>query len=373
MNHLNTSVALVAIARNEAAYIHEWIHHHLYFGFSHLFIGINRTDDRTLDVIEKISKKHPQVIAQNIDWIDYARPPGHAINEDMQPIAYSYYWDLIQREHGECDYLAYFDVDEFWYPADFKTNIGAFLRKLPDFDIASFFWACQFGDEAAFLPPFADLHARIRAQQKAIINLRTNRSLERMRVHTPLLSDGPSVNHIDANGDNFLPLMGQKATDRPAHPQDAGLLHRMVRSEEEYLALLLDRGFESDVPIKTNRDGFWKTAKKQKLNIAAGELEAYHRSLQSFTIECGIQTLVVDARQSILAKAETILEVGRADLLKNLRYYVQALKGTTAFHQLFEKIAAFQPFTPTECTILSAQLDDIEAVSSDFSSLLRTK
>ena len=40
-------VKVVAIAKDEGAYIAEWIFHHLYFGFDAIDIYVNRTTDNT--------------------------------------------------------------------------------------------------------------------------------------------------------------------------------------------------------------------------------------------------------------------------------------------------------------------------------------
>ena len=49
-----TNVALIAVAKDEDTYIHEWIHHHLYLGFSPIYIGVNRTSDKTFDIINPV-------------------------------------------------------------------------------------------------------------------------------------------------------------------------------------------------------------------------------------------------------------------------------------------------------------------------------
>lgn len=43
-------VKLVAIAKDEAAYLPDWIFHHLYFGFDSIDIYVNNTTDNTYDL-----------------------------------------------------------------------------------------------------------------------------------------------------------------------------------------------------------------------------------------------------------------------------------------------------------------------------------
>ena len=60
MNHIR--VKLAAIARDEAAYLPEWIFHHLEFGFDEIEIYINNTTDNSLAVLANIKRNHPVVV-----------------------------------------------------------------------------------------------------------------------------------------------------------------------------------------------------------------------------------------------------------------------------------------------------------------------
>jgi len=48
-------IKLIAVAKDEAAYIPEWVYHHLNFGFDSISIYTNNISDNTRDVIDKIS------------------------------------------------------------------------------------------------------------------------------------------------------------------------------------------------------------------------------------------------------------------------------------------------------------------------------
>lgn len=367
MKTAQPGVALVAVAKNEAAYIHEWIHHHLYFGFGPIFIGINRTTDHTAEIIEKISAHYPEVHAVDINWIDSARPEGHTINTEIQAIAYAYFWDKVCREFPSSRYLAYLDIDEFWYPRDFTTQIEAYLDALPDFDIVSFYWACQFGERQQFQPPFADLSVRVRAQLKSLMNLKTGKTLKRMRVHTPIFEERDQIRHIDADGQPFVPLMGQKAKAPPGKQLGAGILHRMTRSETEYLAFLKNGNLEHAMPIKDNRDGFWYTSNQTPLVLPGKALEVYHASLARFVLDCDLTTEIKKAQEAISKRAETILAVPRQALLRHLQQFAQVLKGTNAERQLLSKLENFLPFSNDETALIRGQLPTIKVKNPDFS------
>ena len=58
-NQIKTKI--VAVAKDEGAYLAEWVHHHLFLGFDAIDIYINRTSDNSLEILHKISEKYPQV------------------------------------------------------------------------------------------------------------------------------------------------------------------------------------------------------------------------------------------------------------------------------------------------------------------------
>jgi len=52
-------IKLVAIAKDEAAYLPEWIYHHLHFGFDEIEVYVNFTTDNSYEVLAAIAKHHP--------------------------------------------------------------------------------------------------------------------------------------------------------------------------------------------------------------------------------------------------------------------------------------------------------------------------
>ena len=51
---MKNKVKLVAIAKDEGAYLVDWIFHHLYFGFYAIDIYVNRTSDNTFEIADKL-------------------------------------------------------------------------------------------------------------------------------------------------------------------------------------------------------------------------------------------------------------------------------------------------------------------------------
>lgn len=368
MAKCNQDVAIMAVVKDEAAYIHEWIHHHLYFGASHIFIGINRTTDNTLKVIQKIQEHHKSVYVYDVNWIDWAKDTDSTINESIQFIAYAYMLDIIRRDFTDIPYCFPLDIDEFWFPKNFEGSLTNWLEKAPYFDTASFYWACQFGDKETFSKPFANLNARLRGQIKSIINLKSKLTLDRVRAHSPQFKEQDKVIHIDDMGNAFLPKQGLKAVSRPTHTPDACILHRMTRSETEYISNLRKGMLEEDTPIKTNRDGYWNTSADYQLNLRTDAINRYHSSLDNFSAKCGLEAEIEIARLEIAEGANLIFSARREQLIRNCHHYSHALQGTKSYENLLTLLSNLKPFTENEINHLEASYRQLSNAGKPYAS-----
>ena len=118
-------VALVAAAKNEAAYLAEWVHHHLYFGFDPIEIHVNRSSDRTEEIARRIAAVEPRLQVFNADKIDH-RLGGKA---SIQTTVYDAAVPRLRSSLGSRQYLSVLDLDEFWTPVDFQTSWDIFESK----------------------------------------------------------------------------------------------------------------------------------------------------------------------------------------------------------------------------------------------------
>ncbi len=96
-------LAVVAIFKDEAPYLAEWLDYHLLAGVEHFYLYNNDSTDNYADIIA------PYVAANLVTPIDF---PGKA----MQMPAYE---DAIEKFRFTCRYMAFIDIDEFIFP---KTN-----------------------------------------------------------------------------------------------------------------------------------------------------------------------------------------------------------------------------------------------------------
>ena len=272
-------VALIAVAKDEDSYIHEWIHHHLYLGFSPIYIGVNRTSDKTLEIINKISINNKDVKAFVLDWIDQS---GLGLNKRIQNIGYAYLSSKVDKYL--VDYVGFLDIDEFWFNFQ-RKSIQEFIEDRGYFDIVSFNWLCQLGEDAEFSPPFKNVKYEIDGHVKSITHVKILEKVEFYTYHVPTFKAKfyNELIHIDQVGNNIsclndngkynrqLPLINKE------NPSSC-ILHRMLRSEREYLSLVL-RGRPNGELIKSNgRLGI----KKASNNLPLIFNEEYYLSLEQF-------------------------------------------------------------------------------------------
>ena len=96
-------LAVVAIFKDEAHYLREWLDYHLVAGVDHFYLYNNDSTDNFTEVLA------PYVAANIVTLIDF---PGRA----MQMPAYE---DALEKFRFTCRYMAIIDLDEFIFP---KTN-----------------------------------------------------------------------------------------------------------------------------------------------------------------------------------------------------------------------------------------------------------
>jgi hypothetical protein len=94
------SVAVCAIAKNEARYIAEWAVYHRMIGFDRILVYNNESTDETESVL-KILKQ-----ASLVDYRNWAVAP----NRHIQRLAYR---DGLKRLRRSSEWIAFIDIDEF--------------------------------------------------------------------------------------------------------------------------------------------------------------------------------------------------------------------------------------------------------------------
>ena len=90
-------LSVVAILKNEAPYLKEWLDYHLLAGVEHFYLYDNDSTDNQAEVVA------PYVKA---GLVDYTLLPGKAMQ-------YAAYDDAVKRFKFHSRYMAFIDCDEF--------------------------------------------------------------------------------------------------------------------------------------------------------------------------------------------------------------------------------------------------------------------
>ena len=274
MKAQDIKVKIVAIAKDEAAYFADWVHHHLHFGFDEIEIHVNRTTDNSAQVLDKICDAYPQVSWQSADWVDMCPPEA---NRNIQFVVYA---NAIRqmRQEGSYTHVFFLDIDEFWCPEDFNTSIQEYIASHPDNKAIYFEWINDLGD----LEPFSLLPQTIDGYQAPLGKtlLPINCEIIRLRHHFPDL--GKSEQCILANGEPFVSRKDHIQALKPAlmSVKNAFVYHRAHRSEMEYVSLLYRGRPGNDFPFKNNRTGLPR--RKHKHTLASFADDAYQNYVEKF-------------------------------------------------------------------------------------------
>jgi hypothetical protein len=296
-------VKLVAVAKDEAAYLPEWVHHHHYFGFDAIDIYLNRTTDNSVNVLQLLQKHAPSLAYFNADWVDTC--PGDAKNY-LQFIVYAKALEQEQQAQ-RFDYLMFLDIDEFWTPQNMATKVQDCIEAQSDAQTISFGWLNQHGSDE----PFQPLHSQVKGQLSPLVKtlIKLDAKVDEVALHLPRLAEGDS-RMVD--GDVFL---AERDNRECLHKdlvrlRSTMIIHRMFRSPMEYVSLL-SRGRPSDsLLLKLNRGGF-NGASGAHVNFALDSAAylTYLSSLMGIINNADVVDCLVVSRQFVTDRFNQTLSV----------------------------------------------------------------
>lgn len=259
-------IKVVAIAKDEAAYLPEWCFHHLHFGFDACEVWLNNITDNSIKVCKALMAR-----TQNrFKWVmaDNLLKSCNETGKNFQTEAYNVAFGQAYRQGFS--HVLFIDLDELWTPHDFNISIHDYLisRKLTQVDVVAFNWAIDAPHQlrSAYSRPFSDLLS-VHNNRHVKSLVRTSADVQRINIHTVKLKEGDSF--FLADGSPFLlleddqherSLMSKKQfRSREKSLADAFIYHRIYRSQHEYLSSLEKgrRHASNDTrPLKLNRLGY---------------------------------------------------------------------------------------------------------------------
>lgn len=332
-------IKIVAVAKDESAYIPEWVHHHLFFGFDAIEIYINRTTDNSATVLSSICAKHPTVSWQLADWVDLC--PGDAKNH-IQFIIYAKALAEM-RLAGEFTHVFFLDIDEFWCPTDFSSKIQDYLLALATNKAIFFEWVNDLGDLEAFSPVPQHIEGNLSALGKTLLPI--DLDLIELRHHVPLLKN--SSQHVLANGTVFE---GRENIVQAVKPKlnflkNAFVYHRAHRSEMEYVSLVYRGRPGNSFKYKNNRKGMPRRG-PATLDLSLSDLayKAYRESHEGFMSSLNIELSIANAQSFVRERYEHSVNNMDSGLHAGYKYMLDIFHGV----KIPEITAKFQQYRKTK-------------------------
>lgn len=291
-----------AIAKDESAYLADWVFHHHYFGFNSFVVYVNRTTDKSVQILDKIKILIPELEYEVIDWIDFC---SDSVTKNMQNIAYAY--DIEKSKRLSVDYWLPIDIDEFWTPDDFSSKISEFVDGISlDRGGVAFPWCCELGAKQPFSELSPDSSFYYGRHVKTLV-CKPWENIRRVRVHKPILCQG-RVRDPSGNIAVFDKNSPQQLKNTPSKRQAAYIVHRMYRSEVEYFSMLYKPQTTHKHGLKTNRQGYRDERLTTGRTFTWPQL-AYNHYLsekEAFIDRINADELISESKERVVAQAKLV-------------------------------------------------------------------
>jgi hypothetical protein len=328
---------LAGIAKNEAAYLPEWIFYHLRLGIDSILIYVNDTDDNTCEILDKIGRNHPveYCVVDGIadsDTAAWRKIVSNPVFYDTQPLQSKSYARILHENKAAYDCILFLDLDEFLLER--TVRLRELIDSQPGSGVFYFKWFNVAGEEMPFQPLTTCTQGAYRPVQKYLINT---------AFPEQTLQSAHEVDTGETCADwNDLRRIGVSRQE-----DSIVIVHRFQRSLPEYLALL-SKGDRSESAVidgfKYNRDG-WSQSSKDTM-VYSGELFAdYEQSYESFLSSNGLEEDLKQAQAFVMQQSSRVRN--RIESIKTLnRLLTRSLRGTNLRHQesmLLERIKLALP------------------------------
>ena len=312
-------IKLCAIAKNEGAYLADWVFHHLHFGFDAVEIWINGTDDTSVDIMQAIGAVYEQVSYKVADKL---LQKSLAQRKYFQYLAYARMAERALRQGFS--HVGFLDLDEYWVPRDFATGIHSFVPEDDQVNVVSFPWWVDTPDRNR--EPFeAVIHDSVAIQPDPHVKsvIRVDDRITQIRTHTARTSSGdrllvdvpfPLVDDREQQWGSFVPreYLHERRDSLPA----AFVMHAIHRSETEYVASLAKglRQVGADLRFKPNRGGYVPSdAPRLKFSPGLPQLRSYRQARSHFHDELGVGSLIRESERQTVERADALVAMAAAD------------------------------------------------------------
>ncbi|MEI2713040.1 MAG: glycosyltransferase family 2 protein [Nocardioides sp.] len=325
-------VRLCAIARDEGAYLADWIFHHLYFGFDSIEIWVNGTSDTSIEILTRTQRHHPEVRYEVVDEL-----LAQCVSEG-RVFQHEAYERMARRaRHDGFSHAAFLDLDEWWLARDFRTPIQDFLgRSGRRPSVVSFPWLMDVPDRnrEPFRHAVLDAGAfQLDSHVKSVMSL--DDRLGAISVHTARARGGRRLIRERFPREDGARQLGWSvvssawlASNSAAVPE-AFVLHAAHRSQEEYVSGLAKglRQTGRDISFKNTRGGFSPSVQPRLTwEVDARDSARYRERLDEFRRNADVNELTTAAELQSTRRYEAAMHRLRTEP-DFLRAHVEALHG----------------------------------------------
>ncbi|APD87596.1 hypothetical protein BM527_16675 [Alteromonas sp. Mex14] len=312
-----TKIKLAAVAKNEAAYLCEWIFHHLYFGFDHIEVHYNGCTDNTEELAPLMGDYPVSFICADSIFMKPEVSPQIAVYQSV----------LRKSKREGFDAVVFLDIDEFWTPVDLQTSIKDVVAEMAYFDTLSFQWKNkqeqkELFDRAIQMKVSVQHAPQIKTLLKTYLTPRT------MNAHGIL--DRGLLNRFEDGGLSQFTNEQKSRVPVSVKPVNAFILHRKERSEREYLASLLrgrpiKKSGETKA-LKDNRKGFRSDIKTSIYSFPSQSFDNYNKFLISQQ-SSRLDDFQEMAQDNVLQNYMSVLKMIKNPTLEEKRLLTKLLHG----------------------------------------------
>ncbi|WP_102798331.1 glycosyltransferase family 2 protein [Bowmanella denitrificans] len=329
-------VKLVAVAKDEAAYLPDWIFHHLYFGVDEIEIHINRTTDNSVALLSRVSELCSNVRWFEADWVDMC--PASA-KKQIQFIVYAKALEQARRD-GQITHLLFLDIDEFWCPQDFSQDIKHCIEQVGADKPIFFEWLNDLGDGVPFSGLPQRLTGNLSPLGKTLLPVSTD--IRELRHHVPHFHNSQLPVLVD--GRQFC---GREHPDQAVAGElnslkSSFVFHRAHRSETEYVSLLYRGRPGNQFAYKNNRNGLPRRGHATlELVFPDAAYARYQAAYQAFMHGAELDDYMQQARAFVEQRYQLAIDNMSAYLPSHYKDMVRIFKGV-ALPEILRTFRAFR-------------------------------
>ncbi len=297
-------IKLIAVAKNEARYLTEWVLHHLYFGIDHIEVHYNQCSDNTVALGEYLAKRLP-VSFVNADKKFAPHLKSPQVNIYLSSISKAY-----QEGYS---HILFLDIDEFFVPKDLKTSVPSMLADKSYYDVISTNWTNKLDDAVLF--------GKAIEQKLSLEVSPTVKSVVKTFVNPPVMNPHNVVSQKLRYGMSGTASFNTDRSDmsKVTEPMerfesaDFFVLHRQYRSEIEYVTLLgrgrpIEAAKQKSI-FKNNRRGYNIHNNKQLLSFDSVNFQSYTQHIDNWMQSSAIQSFHIEAEKLVHKRYREVIDM----------------------------------------------------------------